>query len=293
MTKLLALFALLMSATVATASDEEAPTSRLYMESLLGGRINPKGLQERFFLSYRYKLSNRDHILFKDTHFSIGPVTTLTPGFGTFGAQVKVQPLAILGFRAAYEFMGTFGTFGQIHQFESLDVDYSDRALDDLGKGRKRIGSQMTLEGRFQIKLGPVAMRNTFMSRRYDLKSDAGQIAFYDQSTDLLAPTNGWIWTNDVDLLAVMPNGFTVGARWTSSQALHGTDDLASRATHRVGPILAYTIFNRPGEVFNTPTLFLITQWNAQHPYRTGEESSVFIPTVSVGFAFTGDLLPW
>ena len=129
MTRLLALFALLFSVSAAVASDEETPTSRLYMESLFGGRINPKGLQERFFLSYRHKLSDSDHILLQDTFFSVGPVTTLTPGFGTFGAQARFQPLAILGFRVAYEFMGTFGTFGQIHQFESLEADYSDKAL--------------------------------------------------------------------------------------------------------------------------------------------------------------------
>ena len=80
---------------------------------------------------------------------------------------------------------------------------------------------------------------------------------------------------------SLLPDGFTVGARWTAGKALHGTDDPASRTTHRVGPI-AYTLFNKPGASFNTPTLFLISQWNAQHPYRTGEVSSVWMPTVSL-----------
>ena len=294
MTRFIALLALLLSTGTAYAADPEIPTSRFFMESLFGGRMNPQGLQERFFLSYRHKLSSSDHILLSDTYFSVGPVTTLTPAYATIGPQLKFQPLAILGFRVAYEFMGTFGVLGQIHQFESVDVDYSDAALDALGKGTARIGTQTTVEGRFQFKLGSVAMRNTFMGRRYDIKSDAGQIAFYDQSTDLLAPTKGWIWTNDVDLLMLMPNGFTVGARLTSGQAIHGAGGgRASETTHRVGPILAYTFYNRPGEVFNTPTLFLISQWNAQHPYRAGEASSIWIPTVSIGFGFTGDLKPW
>lgn len=281
------------SAVGQTPDTEEIPNNRVYMESLFGVRMNPIGVQERFFLSFRRKLFNSDHILLSDTHISVGPVSTLTPGFGTVGGQVKFQPLAILGFRVAYEAMGTFGIFRQIHQFDSLDIDYSDPTLKALGNGTKRFGTQFTAEGRFQIKLGPIAARNTFMGRRYDIRKEDGQIAFYDQSTDLLAPNNGWIWTNDLDVLALLPDGFTVGARWTSGKALHGTDDPASRTTHRVGPILAYTIFNRPGASFNTPTLFLISQWNAQHPYRTGESSSVLIPTVSIGFGFTGDLLPW
>jgi hypothetical protein len=294
MYRLFLLLSLLCSTAVAQDSDDpEIPTSRLFMESLLAARMNPSGLQERFYLSYRHKMSSSDHILLNDTYFSVGAATTLTPGYVTVGPQLKFQPLAILGFRAAYEVMGTFGIVGQIHQFESLEADYSDSALKSLGKGTKRFGTQLTLEGRFQIKLGAVASRNTFMGRRYNMRSDEGQVAFYDQSTDLLAPNNGWVWTNDFDLLALLPNGFTLGARWTAAQALHGTEGQASRVNHRVGPILAVTLFNRPGASFNTPTLFLITQWNAQHPYRTGQESKTIVPTVAVGFAFTGDLVPW
>jgi hypothetical protein len=56
---------------------------------------------------------------------------------------------------------------------------------------------------------------------------------------------------------------------------------------------LAMTLFNRPGEVFNSPTLFFISQWNVQHPYRTGQVSKAWVPTVAIGFGFTGDLVPW
>ena len=292
MARWFALFCLLLSASVAQGEDEEAPTSRLYMESLLATRINPGGLLERFYLSYRHKLSESEHILLADTYFSVGPVIALTPGNISIGPQLKFQPLAILGFRASYEFFGSFGSFRQVQQFDSLSADYSDTALKSMGGVQKRIGGIVNLEGRFQIKLGPIATRNTFLMRRYDIRSDADQVAFYDQNADLLSPNHGWIWTNDLDLLFVLPSGFTVGARWTAAQALHG-EGQNTDVNHRVGPILAMTLFNHPGAAFNTPTLFVISQWHAEHPYRTGEDSSVWMPTISIGFGFTGDLVPW
>ena len=140
MVRCFALFCLLMSATVAQGEDKEAPTSRLYMESLLAGRINPSGLLERFYLSYRYKMSESDHILLDDTYFSVGPVIAITPGNISIGPQLKFQPLAILGIRASYEFFGSFGSFRQIQQFDSLSADYSDTVLKSMGGVQNELG---------------------------------------------------------------------------------------------------------------------------------------------------------
>jgi hypothetical protein len=143
----------------------------------------------------------------------------------------------------------------------------------------------LSLEGRFQLKLGPVAIRDTFMARRYDFTSEANEVFFFDQNTDLLAPTHGWIWTHDVDLLMLAPNGITLGARLSTGMGVE--------MTHRLGPILAFTWYNRPGQTFNTPTIFVISQWHVAHPYRAGAVSSQWSPTVAFGFAFSGDLTPW
>jgi hypothetical protein len=285
----------LFCSPVAMAEDSEIPGNRLFMESLTGARLNPMGLQTRFGLSYRRRLFTMDGVLFQDTYASVGPIANITPGNGGIGGQVQVMPLAILRLKASYELFGSFGVFRQIHAFESLDVDYHDDALKALGSGNSRMGGIGRLEALLQMKLGPVAARNTFAAHRYDMKVSSTEVAFYDQSLDLLVPTRGWAWTNDTDLLVMMPNGFTVGARWSASKALHDNpgDSVAAKATHRVGPIMAYTFFNEPGSVFNTPTLFFISQWQAAHPYRTGQEQAAWLPTLSIGFAFTGDLLPW
>jgi len=278
----------------ALAEDEEtAPDNRVTLDSLFALRSNPAGSAESLYLSYRRKLSNSDHVLLQDTFASVGPTVSLTPGFATTGVQAKVQPLAVLAFRGAYEFYGSFGTAGQIRQFESLDEDYSDPALKARGPGTKRIGGILSLEGLVQAKLGPVAVRNTFVGRHFNIRSDDAQVAFYDQTTDLLAPTLGWVWTDDVDLLALLPRGLTAGARWTTAQALHGTTGQASETISRVGPLVALTFFQRPGAAFNVPTVLLISQWNVKHPYRAGEVSSAALPTLTLGFAFSGDLIPW
>ena len=62
--------------------------------------------------------------------------------------------------------------------------------------------------------------------------------------------------------------------------------------THRVGPALLYTIFDRPDLRFNKPTLILLMQWWAKSRYRTGQDVSAGIPYFVLGFRFEGDLLP-
>lgn len=290
----LLLTAVLLAAGPALAEDgETVPDNRITLDSLFALRGNPAGTAEALYLSYRRKLSNSDHVLLQDTFVSVGPTLMLTPGYAITGVQTKVQPLAVFAFRGAYEFYGSFGTAGQIRQFESLDEDYSDPALKARGPGTKRIGGIGTLEGLVQAKVGPIAVRNTFVGRHFNIRSDDGQIAFYDQSTDLLAPTQGWVWTDDADLLALLPNGLTAGARWTTAQALHGTPGQASETISRVGPLVALTFFQRPGAAFNVPTVLLISQWHVKHPYRAGEVSSAALPTLTLGFAFSGDLIPW
>ena len=79
--------------------------------------------------------------------------------------------------------------------------------------------------------------------------------------------------------------------RWPEHGALHGSGGPGDLATHRVGPLVAYTFHNRPsGARFDEPTLLLLVQWHAQHPYRAGQERNAGIPLIALAFQFQGDL---
>jgi len=284
----------ILLADTARAEEPEIPANRLYLESLFAGRVNPKGLQERVAVSYRRRLFNGESILVKDTYLSVGPVVTLTPGFVSGGAQVQFMPLAVLRLTARYEAIGFFGAFGQLLAFEDEAVNFGPEVRDALGAGTSAGGSIWTFEGLVQMKLGGIAVRNNFIGMRSDIGVPAGTTTWFDQRTDLLVAAHGWSWTNDADLLLQPGGGLTVGGRWSSAQAFHELDRTpAAKTTHRVGPIVAYTLYNKPGAAFNTPTFFLLSQWHVAHPYRSGQEVSSALPNIAFGFAFTGDLLPW
>jgi hypothetical protein len=136
-----------------------------------------------------------------------------------------------------------------------------------------------------QAAAGPIAVRTTPQVTRYDLALPDGDVAFYDQFWDRLAPDGGFMVLDDTDLL-VLAGPVRAGVRHTFSDHLDGTGGDAGIAHHRVGPLVAWQLADRPpGAPTNDPTVFVLAQWWLQHPYRTGA-----FPLIAAGFAFTGDL---
>lgn len=126
---------------------------------------------------------------------------------------------------------------------------------------------------------------------RYDLDLQDGDVVFYDQYWDRLAPDGGWMALNDADILALV-NKTRIGLRHTFNDEL-GNDSGADSAlaNHRLGPLFAYQFHDKkPGNRFNQPTAFVIAQWWLQHPYRAGQEQPQGLPLIAAGFAFNGDL---
>jgi hypothetical protein len=58
----------------------------------------------------------------------------------------------------------------------------------------------------------------------------------------------------------------------------------------RLGPAIAWTIFDYPGARFNRPTVFLLAQWWLRHRWRTGVQTHAAVPYAVVGFSFEGDV---
>lgn len=287
--------------------DDPPPANRLYLQSITALRLNPLGLLELITLSYRSRIMRSSKPLFQDNFAGAGLAIEATPAFFRAGPMIEIQPLSILRLWATYQVLGYFGSFNLMQSFASPNAEYSDSRIKELGDlptkedggNYATTGTQFTAGANFQIKFGPVAARSQFRLVRSDYDLRDGDRVFYDQFYDVLVPNEGWYLTNDVDLLYVTDFGLAAGARYTATHAFYderhfqpGEVDLDLNPTlHRVGPFLAYTLSKDPaGTFFNNPTILLIANWWLSHRYRTGEDVSVGLPYIVLGFMFTGDL---
>ncbi|MGC6493764.1 MAG: hypothetical protein ACON5B_13095 [Myxococcota bacterium] len=271
------------------------PKHRLYYSNAVFARVNPLGLINQLTMGWRYRLidADPDSTLFGDTYTLLGLSSRASPAFGRIGVHAEIMPIAVFRAWVDYEFVGFFGTFDQVAGFDSASAMYSDQTLRALDRKHRAIGTVLTTGAVLQGKVGPVAIRSTFQATRFDIGlEDADDNFFYDQYWDRLAPNRQFMFLNDFDVLGLF-GPVRVGARWTWSDALVGDNDTdAGLAHHRVGPLFAYTFHDRgPGARFNQPTIFLLTQWWAQHPYRAGQEQPQGLPLIALGFAFNGDLM--
>ena len=144
------------------------------------------------------------------------------------------------------------------------------------------------------LRFGPIVVRDTFKVTRADVVLHPGDTVFYEQLTDLLTPNRRLTLTNDLDVLWQTPlTGFFAGVRYAAGAPLYGPDNgLGDTATHRLGPIFAWRIFDHDGARFNQPTVAMVINWYLKHPYRTGQETPTAIPYFALAFQTSGDFLP-
>ena len=271
----------------------DLPLHRIHYANATFGRINPLGLIDTFQLGYRLRLTDSKHLLLYDTYLFVGPSVMLSPAFGRGGVRAEISPLAILKLFVDVSGTGFFGTFDQIMTWPTPVGPYDDRTIRERGDLGLKVGATggwvATVGGTLQGKVGPVAARSTFQARRFDLALPGGTY-FYDQFWDRLVADEEWALLADTDLLGLVGPA-TFGVRWTWSDTLIGDGSDGDLAHHRVGPLFAWRFKDEPvGTAFNRPTLFVLAQWWAQHPYRTGAEQPAGLPLIALGFAFEGDL---
>lgn len=283
------------------------PRHRLIYSNLTALRYNPLGLVNEFTGGYRYQLVDKDSVLFNESFIAAQVHTYLTPAYARIGPKIDIQPLALLNLSATYDYTGYFGSFGLNQSFKSPTDVWSDTELerrDDSGDpavdNYSNTGHFVTLAALLQAKVKNIAIRDNlkFYWADYDLR--AGDTVSYDQTLDITIPNKGWAMTNDLDVLYLFDFGLTLGARYTLTEAFYQARHFQpaepisrpNGPTHRVGPALLYTFFNRPHQRFNKPTLIVLMQWWAAHRFRTGQDVSTAVPYLVVGFRFEGDLLP-
>ena len=280
---------------------DRMPKTALMHQSLSIIRYNPLGLQHEHRLMWRMRLSDSDKILWKDTYVAFGPEIMATPSLQRFGVRLQAKPIAVFEFFALAEYLYFLGNFDYVQSYKDAAADFSteaQKAATERGENYSALIGKVSVSGRLQAKVGPIAVRSTNRMSRFWFDAKDEHKVFFDIYTDLLTPVNGWTFWQDNDVLYI--NGrLIVGLRHTWSQSFLSDDAMqpvaadapAPNVTHRVGPIIAYRLRDDPkyGDTwYRRPTLLVLAQWWVKHPYRTGQEISQAIPWLVVGFAFNG-----
>jgi hypothetical protein len=279
------------------------PRHRILYRNLLAARANPIGLVDDITVGYRYQLVARDTQLFRDSFLFAGAHAFVTPAFVRVGPTVEVQPAAVLNLAATYDVVGYFGAFDNVQSFSTPTAESGPDDLKDLGRaggGYRTWGHLVTLSALLQAKVRHVAMRNQvkFYWSRLDLRGR--DTVYFDFANDILAPNNGWMLTNDSDLLWVFDVPVVLAVRHTLTHAFYTQDmflpgepvSQPNGPTSRLGPGVIWTIFDYPGARFNRPTIIVLAQWWLRHRWRTGEQVHAALPYAVVAFQFEGDIWP-
>lgn len=283
------------------------PRHRWIYSNLTAVRYNPLGLVNEFTTGYRYQLIDKKTALFNESFVAAQLHTYATPAYARIGPKVDFQPLAILNLSATYDYTGYFGSFGLFQSFQTPTDEWSDSELerrDDSGDpsidNYSTTGHFVTLAALLQAKVKNIAVRDNLKFYWADFDLRDGDTVYYHQTLDLPQPDGGWTLTNDADVLYLFDFGLTIGARYTLTHAFYQDRHfLASEPvskpngpTHRIGPAVLYTFFDRPDKRFNKPTMILLLQWWAKHRFRTGQDVSAGVPYLVLGFRFQGDIMP-
>ena len=301
-----AVLTLLLSATPAAADQKKTlhPQHRVVYDNLVAARLNPLGLENRLNIGYRYRLYDDPGLLWRDAYVGLAFTPTLNPAVGRLGGTLEVKPLAVLFLSVGYYFVGWFGSFQFLQSYDSPHAAHSDSDLDtgrDAGKNYSTIGSELQLRMQVMGKVGPIVLRNDLNLFHSNLRLQDGQRLNYNARIDAMVPNNGWSLTNDTDLVFLSNFGLVAGVRTSVVHAYYDDDhyklgestDNPNMPSVRLGPILAYVFYDRPGARFNKPTLLLIVNWYVTHRYRTGADVSQAVPYLVLGFKCSGELLKW
>lgn len=267
-----------------------APPRQRVWSLQAGGRIAPLGLLVGGTYGVRWRLLNKEGLLFKDSHVALLGRADLTPTYAFLGARLQFEPLAVLRLWADYEIGGFFGTLNSVQAF---DEDFLEKSASSQFKAllkpasRAILAQRVTLSARLQAKYKWIAARYIVTGRRHFMHMDADQIVWFNANLDLLAPTRGWTLNQNADLLFEVAKGRFLAARYTQT-AGYVSSEHESSMLRRLGPAAVWVRKTQD----RTHTFLLMLQWNLQHPYRNGDIQSKAMPMILAGWIFQGRALP-
>jgi hypothetical protein len=294
-----------------TPAPPPIPRLRLVLNNLLIARYNPLGFEDQIRFGVQHLLYRSDRSALRENFFFAGIHPKLNPAFAKVGPSVEIQPVSFFNLRAVVEFIGFFSTFGYLQSFPTAAADYSDstqKTRRDGSLNYSTTGLHVYVEPMVTLKFGPILLRDKVAIEYWQMGVRGADRVWYDATLDTLVPANGWVVTNDADLAFIKRFRTTaqlvIGARHSLvfpiySRAEFGDKDpsdaeRAAAATnfhHRLGPLVAFTFFDRGYSGWNKPTLILIAGWYLQHRWRTGADTPEALPYMVLAFSFQSDLL--
>ena len=254
---LVAAFVLVAIPNHSLAGDDKGPSMapyqhRLIQETIVALRYNPVGLALKSRAEYQYRLYKSDEKALEMNYVAPGVFLDVTPANLKIGPTLAIQPLSVLQLSGGYYLLNYFGSFDRLQSFTSLDADYSDDTQKE-NESYSTSGSVLQIGGKFQIKVGPVAIRSTNRAFKFNLSTNNDEPLFYESELDLLVPASGWAYQVDNDVLYFTDFGLLAGMRHTYATAFYGdieagTGEPTSGVNHRLGPFLGYRFHTDPVE---------------------------------------------
>lgn len=311
------------------------PEKRVVLNNLTVLRLNPVGLEDQIRLGYQQRITEQTNPFLRDNFVFAGIAPRLNPAFIKIGPSIEIQPLSLFNLRVGFEYIHFFSTFGFLQSFGSAVADYDDKSLavcasKDVEVLKKCVstdaaglplqsptaplnypasGVHLMIEPTLQGRFGPLAFRNKLAIEYWYMRLRGDQRVWYDVTLDTLVPGNGWVVTNDLDVLFVTKFRLMVGARYSIVKPIYTEEEYRfsvdraaqDNTVQRLGPLLYYTFFDRGYTGFNKPTLLLVVNWYVDHRYRAGQAPASILPGVFVqhpampyiilGFSFQSDFI--
>lgn len=272
------------------AKAKGAPPRSLDWSIQAGGRVAPLGLLVAGTYGLRYRLFNKDGLLFNNSHIALLGRADLTPTYAFAGARLQFEPLAILRLWVDYQIGGFFGTLSNVQLFEESFLEKSPRkqfeALQEPAS-QAVLAQRVTLSALLQAKYKWLAARYIVSGRRHFMHVEPDQMVWFNANLDLLAPTRGWTVNQDADLLFEVAKSRFLAVRYTQTAGYFSGEHKASMI-RRIGPA---GVWVRKSQM-RSNTFLLMLQWNLSHAFRNGDIQSVAMPMILAGWVFQGNSLP-
>lgn len=286
-----------------TASHADAATvsktiakQGLFYRHLLGGRLNPPGALSELMLGYRHQFSDEGGPLFNDTYLGLFLHTKIVPMCAGLGASAELQPLTILRVRASYHSWRLCGETGGVTALDSANVDLGSLAKQHMQRGgNAKVVDQLSLTTFLQARVGKFAFRDELLIEYARLNpNQPASSYYYTAAHDTLVHNADVVAVNNLDAFASLDSGVLLGTRYTVTYVPQQHQD-ARQSTmetqHRAGPLVGYTLWNRPGTSVEAPMLVGVVNWYVKHPYRA-TSASRWTPYVAVALLMSGTIAP-
>jgi hypothetical protein len=305
----------LLLARAGTASAEEpwpppAPRYRALLSSTFGLSYNAEGFEEQVRLGVQMLLFRSDSPVFRDNFVFLGVSPRINPIGARLGPTIEIQPLTVLNVRMTLDFCDYFGSFSSLQSFQSPLADFSSSARargEELGRSYGSAGIRLSISPGLQGKIGPIVVRDRLTYEYFSMNLRPGDTTYYEPALDTLAPGKGTVISNDLDVFFLhdLPSGgffshgrIAAGARYTLFEPMFDQRDFRPgddrtrehNEVHRIGPLVAFSLFDDGATKFHEPTIVALVQWYAAHRNRTGRDERQAVPYIVLAFIFQSDL---